>query len=280
MHAAINPAPTVKLLNGVEMPQLGLGTWPMDDAQATRAVVSALGQGYRLIDTAENYQNETGVGAGIRQSGVSRDQIFVTTKFNREWHSLEGPRQACEASLKRLGLDYIDLLLIHWPNPKQGRYVEAFQGLTRLLETGLVRAIGTSNFTVPHLQRLLDQGLVPHVNQIQLDPYHLRSDIVALHQAHGIVTETWSPIGRGGDLLSDPTITAIAEAHGRTPAQVVLRWHTQLGYIPAPKSSDPVRQAQNLNVFDFQLSEAEMNALNALDRPNDPKMLDAERFGH
>jgi len=279
MNTSVTPAPTVKLLNGVEMPQLGLGTWPMDDAEATRAVPSALGLGYRLIDTAENYHNETGVGAGIRQSGVSRDQIFVTTKFNREWHSLEGPRQACEASLKRLGLEYIDLLLIHWPNPKQDRYVEAFQGLTRLLETGLVRAIGTSNFTVPHLQRLLDQGLVPHVNQIQLDPYHLRSDIVALHQAHGIVTETWSPIGRGGDMLADPAIADVAKRHGRTPAQVVLRWHTQRGFVPAPKSSDPARQAQNLNIFDFQLSDDEVAALNALDRP-DPKMLDAERFGH
>lgn len=274
-----NIAPTIALRNGVAMPQLGLGTWPMDDAEATRAVSGALQMGYRLIDTAENYRNEAGVGAGIRASGVARDQLFVTTKFNREWHSAEGPRQACEASLKRLGLDYIDLLLIHWPNPKQDRYVEAFQGLTRLLETGLVRAIGTSNFTVPHLQRLLDQGLVPHVNQIQLDPYHLRSDIVALHQAHGIVTETWSPIGRGGDMLADPAIAAVAKHHGRTPAQVVLRWHTQRGFVPAPKSSDPARQAQNLNIFDFQLSDDEIAALNALDRP-DPNMLDAERFGH
>ncbi|CAM4112276.1 aldo/keto reductase [Bordetella muralis] len=274
-----NIAPTVALSNGVAMPQLGLGTWPMDDAEATRAVSGALQMGYRLIDTAENYRNEAGVGAGIRASGVARDQLFITTKFNREWHSLEGPRQACEASLKRLGLDYIDLLLIHWPNPKQDRYVEAFQGLTQLLETGLVRAIGTSNFTVPHLQRLLDQGLVPHVNQIQLDPYHLRSDIVALHQAHGIVTETWSPIGRGGDMLADPAIAAVAKRHSRTPAQVVLRWHTQRGFVPAPKSSDPTRQAQNLNIFDFQLSDDEVAALNALDRP-DPNMLDAERFGH
>lgn len=274
-----NIAPTIALRNGVAMPQLGLGTWPMDDAEATRAVASALQMGYRLIDTAENYRNEAGVGAGIRASGVARDEIFVTTKFNREWHSIEGARQACEASLKRLGLDYIDLLLIHWPNPKQDRYVEAFEGLTRLLETGLVRAIGTSNFTVPHLQRLLEQDLVPHVNQIQLDPYHLRSDIVALHQAHGIVTESWSPIGRGGDMLADPAIDGVAKRHGRTPAQVVLRWHTQRGFVPAPKSSDPTRQAQNLNIFDFQLSDDEIAALNALDRP-DPNMLDAERFGH
>ena len=279
MNATVQPAPTVTLLNGVAMPQLGLGTWPMDDTQAARAVASALDLGYRLIDTAENYRNEAGVGAGIRQSGVSRDQIFVTTKFNREWHSVDGVKQACEASLSRLGVDYIDLLLIHWPNPAQDRYVDAFHGLTRLLESGVVRAIGTSNFKVTHLQRLLDQGLVPHVNQIQLDPYHLRDDVVALHNAHGIVTETWSPLGRGGEMLADPAITAVAERHGRTPAQVVLRWQTQSGYVPAPKSSDPTRQAQNLNVFDFELSADEMAALNALNRPN-PKMMDADVFGH
>lgn len=279
MNSTVQPTPTLTLLNGVEMPQLGLGTWPMDDAEASRAVASALDLGYRLIDTAENYRNEAGVGAGIRQSGVSRDQIFVTTKFNREWHSVDGVRQACEASLSRLGLDYIDLLLIHWPNPAQDRYVDAFHGLTRLLESGVVRSIGTSNFKVTHLQRLLDQGLVPHVNQIQLDPYHLRDDVVALHKAHGIVTETWSPLGRGGEMLADPAITAVAERHGRTPAQVVLRWQTQSGYVPAPKSSDPTRQAQNLNVFDFELSADEMTALNALNRP-DPKMMDADVFGH
>jgi len=278
MSATPPLAPTIALRNGVAMPRLGLGTWPMDDTEAARAVASAVDQGYRLIDTAETYRNETGVGAGIRQSGVNRDQLFVTTKFTREWHSVDGPRQACEASLARLGLDYIDLLLIHWPNPEQDRYVEAFQGLTRLLESGAVRAIGTSNFKVKHLQRLLDAGLVPHVNQIQLDPYHLRDDIVAFHKAHGIVTETWGPLGRGGDMLADPVITSIAERHGRTPAQIVLRWHSQQDYVPAPKSSDPARQAQNLNIFDFQLSDAEIAALNALDRP-DPRMLDSDRFG-
>lgn len=149
----------------------------------------------------------------------------------------------------------------------------------RLLDAGLVRAIGTSNFKPAHLQRLLGQGLVPHVNQIQLDPWHLRADVVALHKAHGIVTETWSPLGRGDAMLRDPAIVAVAQRHGRTPAQVVLRWHVQSGCVPTPKSADPQRQAQNLAVFDFGLSEAEMAALDALDRP-DPKMLDADVFGH
>jgi 2,5-diketo-D-gluconate reductase A len=279
MSTIIKAAPTTLLANGVEMPQLGLGTWPMNDAEAAAAVASALGIGYRLVDTAENYGNERGVGEGIRMSGIDRSEVFVTSKFNRQWHSVEGARTACEASLARLGLDYLDLLLIHWPNPDQDRYVDAFHGLLRLLDAGLVRAIGTSNFKPAHLQKLFDQGLTPHVNQIQLDPYHLRSDLVAIHNAQGIVTETWSPLGRGGQMLADPVITDLAQRHGRTAAQVVLRWHTQSGFIPTPKSADPVRQAQNLDIFGFTLSAAEITALNGLDRP-DPTMFDADSFGH
>lgn len=275
----IDPAPTVTLANGVEMPQLGLGTWPMTDAEAAKAVATAIETGYRLIDTAENYKNETGVGQGIRDAGVARDEVFLTTKMNKQWHSVDGARRACEASLERLGLDYIDLFLIHWPNPDQGTYVEAFDGLTRLLDAGLVRAIGTSNFLPHHLNDLFAAGFVPHVNQIQLDPYHLRPDITAIHAEKGIVTESWSPIGRAGEMLADPAITRIAEAHGKTPAQIVLRWQVQSGFVPAPKSADPERQAQNLDVFGFALTESDMAALNGLDRP-DPDMLDANSFGH
>lgn len=279
MIRSIQPAPTVRLLNGVEIPRLGLGTWPMDNAQAAVAVRTALEQGYRLIDTAENYGNETGVGEGLRASGVARGDAFVTTKFNRQWHSTQGARTACEASLRRLGTDYIDLLLIHWPNPDQDRYVDAFQGLVRLLESGLVRSIGTSNFKPAHLQRLFDLGLVPHINQIQLDPYHRRDDIVAIHRARGIVTESWSPLGRGDGMLTDPVIEAIAQHHGRMPAQVVLRWHVQSGHIPTPKSGDAARQAANLDIFGFTLTDDEMARLNKLDRP-DPAMFDADKFGH
>ncbi|WP_138422795.1 aldo/keto reductase [Maritimibacter alexandrii] len=275
----IDPAPTVTLANGVEMPQLGLGTWPMTDDEAAKAVATAIETGYRLIDTAENYKNETGVGQGIRDAGVARDEVFLTTKMNKQWHSVDGARRACEASLERLGLDYIDLFLIHWPNPDQGTYVEAFEGLTRLLEAGLVRAIGTSNFLPHHLNDLFAAGFVPHVNQIQLDPYHLRPDITAIHAEKGIVTESWSPIGRAGEMLADPAITRIAEAHGKTPAQIVLRWQVQSGFVPAPKSADPERQAQNLDVFGFALTDSDMAALNGLDRP-DPDMLDANSFGH
>ena len=275
----VNVAPTVILANGVKIPQIGLGTWPMNDSEAAVTVAQAIGLGYRLIDTAENYENERGVGEGVRAAGVDRSEIFLTTKFNRKWHSIDGARQACEASLQRLGLDYIDLLLVHWPNPDQDRYVEAFQGLVRLQEAGLVRAIGTSNFKPAHLQRLFDLGLVPQVNQIQLDPYHRRDDLVAIHRQRGILTETWTPLGRRNAMLADPAITAIAERHARTAAQIVLRWHVQQGFVPTPKSSDPGRLAENLNIFDFSLSADEMAVLDRLDRP-DPTMFDADSFGH
>ena len=275
----ITPAPLLTLSNGVEMPRLGLGTWPMNDSEAAETVALALDMGYRLIDTAENYENERGVGEGIRRAGVARGELFVTTKFNRKWHSVEGARQACEASLERLGLDYIDLFLVHWPNPDQGRYVEAFEGLVKLQEAGLVRAIGTSNFKPAHLQQLFDCGLCPQVNQIHLDPWHARSDHIEVHEARGIVTESWSPLGRANAMLADPAILDVARRHGRTPAQVILRWHTQLGYVPIPKSSNPKRLAENLDVFGFELSAEELAAIGALDRPN-PEMLDSDVFGH
>ena len=270
-------APLVRLANGVGMPAMGLGTWPMDDAEAAGVVATAIRMGYRLIDTAENYRNERGVGEGIRRSGVRRDDLFVTSKFNREWHGVDGVRQACDASLQRLGLDVIDLFLVHWPNPSQDRYVEAFDGLRRLLDAGKVRAIGVSNFKPTHLQRLLDRGWVPHVNQIHLDPWHRRDDLIALHRRHGIVTETWSPLGRRNAMLDDPAIVAIAQRLGRTPAQVVLRWHVQCGCIPCPKSSDAQRLRQNLAIFDFELTLQDMAVLDAMDRP-DPQRLDSDVF--
>lgn len=278
MSAAAS-VPSIVLSNGVAMPAIGLGTWPMDDAEATVAVDRALRIGWRLIDTAENYQNEVGVGRAIRASGVDRSEIFVTSKFNRKWHSMDGVRAACEASLQRLGLDYLDLLLVHWPNPDQDRYLEAVEGLVAVREAGLVRAIGVSNFKTTHLERLFARGLVPQVNQIQLDPWHRRDDIAALARTKGIVLESWGPLGRGGGLLADPAIAKIAAAHGRTPAQIVLRWHVENGWIALPKSSDPVRQAQNLAVFDFALAAEERAVLDRLDRP-DPDMPDSDVFGH
>ncbi len=271
--------PTLKLKSGGELPQLGLGTWPMDDAQAAAAVALAIGQGYRLIDTAENYRNEQGVGEGIRAAGLPREALFVTSKFNREWHSVAGARQACINSLQRLGLDYLDLLLIHWPNPQQGRYVEAFDGLQQLQREGLVRAIGTSNFKPAHLHTLLQHGMVPEVNQIQLDPYHPRAELIPLHAQHGIITQAWSPLGRAGELLADPVVVDIARQHDKTAAQIVLRWSTQSGFVAIPKSADRVRLQQNLSIFEFSLTEEDMQRLSELGRA-DPDMLDADLFGH
>jgi 2,5-diketo-D-gluconate reductase A len=272
--------PTVTLANGVDMPALGLGTSPMNDDETEATVAVAVRAGYRLIDTAENYGNERGVGRGIRASGVDRDDVFVTTKFNERWHGFEEAQKAFANSAERLGLDHIDLLLIHWPVPKKDRYVDAWRGLVELLENGKVRAVGVSNFKPAHIDRLLEAtGVAPHVNQVQLDPRIGRADQRSYHEAHGIVTESWSPIGAGGDLLADATIGDVARAHGKTPAQIVLRWHIQLGLVPIPKTSKAERLAENIDVFDFELSSEEMDRIIALDRHGEGAV-DSDRFGH
>ena len=274
-------APTLPLLHGAQMPVIGLGTWPLRGAESAAQVRTAIEAGYRLIDTAENYRNEDGVGQGIRDSGVDRSEIFVTTKFNREWHSVDGVRQAYEASLERLGVDYLDLLLVHWPNPDQDRYVDALRGLDALLADGRVRAIGTSNFKPAHLQRVLDEtGIVPDVNQIQLSPYSTRNDTRAYDSEHQIVTESWSPIGASNSgLREDPTIAKIAEAHGKSVTQVVLRWHLQLGLVAIPKSANPGRIAENIDIFDFELTEDEVASISGLDR-GEAALTDSDVFGH
>jgi 2,5-diketo-D-gluconate reductase A len=273
--------PTLTLTHGAEMPQIGLGTSPMDDASTERAVAMALELGYRLVDTAENYHNEQGVGRGIVASGIPREQIFVTTKFNKQWHGVQEARTACERSLERLGLDYLDLLLIHWPNPGQDRYVDAFAGLIELRDGGLIRAAGTSNFKPAHIDRVIaETGQAPEVNQIQLNPFVARAETRAYDSAHGIVTESWSPFGGGGaEVLRHPTVVEIAERVGRLPAQVVLRWKVELGLVAIPKSSDPGRLAANLAVFDFELSASDMDALAALDQ-GEAAAVDSDAFGH
>jgi len=274
-------APTVQLRNGAKIPVLGLGTYSLNGEEGAAAVRTALQAGYRLLDTAENYRNEDAVGAGIASSGVPRSEIFLTTKFNREWHSVDGARRTFEASIERLGVDYLDLLLIHWPNPDQDRYVDAVRGLQALLDDGLVRAIGTSNFKPTHLRRVIEEtGIVPDVNQIQLSPYHPRVEDRAFADEHGIAIESWSPIGgRGENLRSEPVITEIAEAVGRTPAQVILRWHHQLGLISIPKSGNPERMRQNLAIFDFELTDDQVAAINTLDRGGEG-LADSDRQGH
>jgi 2,5-diketo-D-gluconate reductase A len=274
-------APTISLRNGANIPVLGIGTWPLRGEESAQQIRTAIEAGYRLIDTAENYRNEEGVGEGLRASGIDRDEVFITTKFNRQWHSIDGVRQAYDASRKRLGVDYLDLLLVHWPNPDQDRYVEAVQGLQKLLESGDLRAIGVSNYKPKHLQRVLDEtGIVPDVNQIQLSPYSTRDDCRAFHSEHGIVTESWSPLGASSDeLRKDPTIVRIAAEHDKSPAQVVLRWHVQLGLVAIPKSANPGRIAENIEVFDFELSNEEMTSITGLNR-GDADLTDSDEFGH
>jgi 2,5-diketo-D-gluconate reductase A len=273
-------APTVPLAHGAAIPAIGLGTWPMTGDEATTVIAQALQMGYRSIDTAEKYGNEEAVGAGLRASGVRRDEVFLTTKFNAEWHRRDLVPQAFRASATRLGVDYIDLMLIHWPNPWLDRYVDAWEGLLDLREKGDVRAIGTSNFKPAHIDRLLAKtGEAPELNQIQLDPALARAQTRAYHTAHRIVTGSWSPLGRRGALLDNPVITDVADRYGRTPAQVVLRWHIELGCVPVPKSADPDRLAANLHVFDFQLTPDEIASITSLDRGEDAAR-DSEHEGH
>ena len=273
-------APTTTLIHGAEIPRLGLGTWPMDDGEAERAVATAIEAGYRLVDTAYAYGNETGVGKGLRASGLPREELFVETKLNADWHGYDEVREAFGESTRKLGVDHLDLFLIHWPNPGRDRYVDAWRGLAALLDEGLCRAIGVSNFKPAHLDRILDAtGVVPDVNQIECNPHVSRDAARAYHAEKGIATQSYSPIGRGGDLLAEPAVVEAAERHGRTPAQVVLRWHAQLGLLTVAKSADPERQRQNIAVFDFELTPEEMAGLGALDR-GEAAATDSDTFGH
>jgi 2,5-diketo-D-gluconate reductase A len=266
----------------VRIPLIGLGTWPMTGTECTDAVAGALEAGYRHVDTAENYRNEDAVGRAVAGSGIDRNEVFVTSKFNREWHGgVDSVRAALEAGLERAGLDYFDLYLVHWPNPAQGRYVQACESLAELVGTGLIRSWGVSNFKADHLQDVLSAGLVPSVNQIHCQPSTAQRDVQEANAAAGVLTAAYTPIGRGSDLLDRPELTEMAARLGRTPAQVVLRWHVQQGRIAIPKSADPQRQRENLDVFSFALDAADLDAIDALDTGEpDDSLLDADEFGH
>jgi 2,5-diketo-D-gluconate reductase A len=260
-------APHVLLNNGIEIPQIGFGVFKVPQDQTSQAVRTALEAGYRHIDTAKLYRNEEGVGEAIRESGLERDELFVTTKLWNDDQGRDRAHAAFDASIKRLGLDVLDLYLIHWPVPSRDLYVETWSALEELYLDGRIRAIGVSNFQPDHLRRLVDSAkVVPVINQVEMHPYLPQTELRELHAELGLVTEAWGPIARGGDLLTDPVITGLADKHGRTPAQVVLRWHVQLGTVAIPKSVTPERIAENIDVFGFELDDVDMAAIESLDR--------------
>ena len=278
------PSHLITLANGTAMPAIGLGTWPLNDAEVARTVTEAVGIGYRLIDTAAKYGNETGVGKGIRDStsgpgGIDRADLFVTTKLDGPYQGGGKAIGGLDASLRRLGLDYVDLLLIHWPLPDRDLYIDTWQSFGSLLDSGKTRAIGVSNFKPAHLDRLVAAtGVTPAVNQIELNPLLARTQTRAYNAAHGIVTQSWSPLGRG-ETLANPVITGIADRLGRTPAQIILSWHLQLGLSAVPKSATPARLAENLDVFDVALTDQDITSITALDQ-GEAAATDSDVTGH
>ena len=261
----MSTVPSVKLNNGVEMPSLGFGVFQIAPEEVMGPVRVALEAGYRLIDTAWGYQNEEGVGRAVRESGIPRDQLFITTKLTNSEHGYDRALRAFDASLARLQMDYMDLYLIHWPVPKAGLYVETWRAFEKIYADGRARSIGVSNFTVAHLQRLLDEtGTVPAVNQVELHPRFAQPALREFHTLHGVATEAWAPIGQGKGLLDDPVIKDMAGRYGKSPARVVLRWHLQIGNIAIPKSVTPSRIRENLDLFDFELTPMDVQQLSEL----------------
>ncbi|HET8895723.1 MAG: aldo/keto reductase [Actinomycetota bacterium] len=273
--------PSIPLNTGAGIPQLGLGTWPMNDAEVADAVVAAAELGYRHVDTATKYGNEAGVADGIRRSGISRDEFFVTTKLDGAFQGDDRAIGGLEAALDRMGLEYVDLLLIHWPLPQRGLFVDTWRSFEKLHADGRARAIGVSNFRPEHLEVLLaETDVVPAVNQIQLNPRVPRLDHRAYDDQHGVVTESYSPLGGdGARVLDTPVVQRIAERLDRTPAQVVLRWHVQQGLVAIPKSSSPERMRDNLAVFDFELADADLAELATLSQGPDAGV-DSNVDGH
>ena len=258
--------PSVVLNDGNHIPQLGFGVFKVDPDETERIVSDALEVGYRHIDTAKAYGNEEGVGKAIADSGIDRDDLFITTKL---WNSDQGGQSVLDAfdlSLAQLDLDYVDLYLIHWPSPQRGLFVESWGSLEKILESGRAKSIGVSNFKPHHLQPLLDAAtVVPAINQIEFHPYFQQRESAEFNARHGIVTESWSPLGQG-QLVDEASVNAIAEMHGKTLAQVILRWHLQLGHVVIPKSNRKERMAENFDIFDFELNDAEQAAITLLDR--------------
>lgn len=265
MSFALEENPRIQLNNGQLVPQLGLGVYKVQQDVAVDVVRLAIELGYRRIDTAALYDNEVEVGAAVRTCGLDRDQLFVTTKIWNDRHGFDEATEAIDEALQRLNIDYIDMLLVHWPCPTQNKFVETWKALEGAVATGKVRGIGVSNFHPEHLQRIIDEcEVIPAINQVELHPGLAQSEIRRFDSDHGIATEAWSPLARGKMNQTD-VISSIAEVHGKTPAQVILRWHIQLGNLVIPKSTNPERLAENLDVFDFALTQSEMDQILSLE---------------
>ena len=266
--SAQNPGiPTLDLNDGRTIPQIGLGTYAMKGDEGVGAIVAGIEGGYRLLDTAVNYENEREVGQAIADSPVPRDELVITSKIPGRHHGFDEAIASTEESLARLGLERLDLHLIHWPNPSVGKYVDTWRGLIELRERGLVTSIGVSNFTAPMLEQLIaETGVTPAVNQIELHPYFPQTELIDFHKSIGVQTESWSPLYRDQGLFDETPIAEAAAAHGVAPAQVVLRWHLEVGSLPIPKSANPERQRLNADIFDFTLTPAEVDAISALER--------------
>jgi diketogulonate reductase-like aldo/keto reductase len=259
--------PIITSRSGLSIPAIGLGTYSLDGDDGTDSITTAIRIGYRLLDSAVNYENEGAVGAAVRRSEVPRHELIVTSKLPGRRHRFDEALTTVEESVMRMGLDVIDIYLIHWPNPRENLYVEAWSALIEARDQGLVHHIGVSNFLPEHLERLRNEtGELPALNQIELHPFFPQADALAYHRENGIITESWSPLGRGSDLLTNPIITSIADQHGISPAQTVLAWHVHLGAIPIPKSTLIERQRENLNVFDVSLTSDNIELIDTLAR--------------
>ncbi len=278
MVRSMSYIPMVKLHDGRLLPQVGLGVWQIPDNKLDTVIPTAINNGYRLIDTAFIYENEAGVGRGIKLSEINRENLYVTTKLWNTEHSHENATAAFKSSLATLNLDYIDLYLIHWPVPKINQYVEAWESLIRLRDEGLIRSIGVCNFNIEHIQKLLDKtGVLPAVNQIELHPGFQQPELRQFHADQGIQTQAWSPLGQG-TLWNNSTLIALAKKHNKSVAQIILRWHIQLGNMIIPKSISSERQQQNLQIFDFVLDESDMERIKAIHKPDGRIGPDPELF--
>lgn len=260
-------APLITMNDGHQIPAIGLGTYQIRGGAGLDQVLTAIQDGYRLLDTSTNYDSEGIVGEAIRRSGIPRSEFFVTTKLPGKYHHYEDALMMIQESLFRMGLDYFDLYLIHWPLPKRGLYVEAWQALVTAQKLGLIRSIGVSNFEPEHLDKIIEEtGVSPAINQIELHPYWVQERMVKANEERGIISEAWSPLGRGSDALKEAVITELAEKYEKNPAQIILRWHTQRGIIPIPKSRNLLHQRENLDIYDFELTQTEIERINLLEK--------------